>query len=34
MMKDMADKMVKDPDFIDGVPQTVADMSAIEAMKN
>ena len=33
MMKDLADKMIKDPELIDSIPQTVADMSAIEAMK-
>merc|ERR1712079_56834 len=34
MMKDLADKMIKDPELIDSIPQTVADMSAIEAMKD
>ena len=34
MMKDLADKMIKDPAIIDGIPQTVANMSAIEAMKD
>ena len=34
MMKDLAGKMVKDPDFVDGIPQKLADMSAIEAMKD
>ena len=33
MMKDMAAKMIEDPDFIDGVPQQLADMTAIDAMK-
>ena len=34
MMKDLADKMIKDPAIIDGIPQTVANMSAVEAMKD
>ena len=34
MMKDLADKMIKDPAIIDEIPQTVANMSAVEAMKD
>ena len=34
MMKDLADKMIENPDLIDEIPQTVADMSAIEAFKD
>ena len=33
MMKDIAAKMIENPDFIDGVPQQLADMTAVDAMK-
>ena len=33
IMKDLAGQMIKNPDFVDTVPQQLADMSAIEALK-